>query len=134
MKVTIIIAVLLGIIIIGYILTNNIITKETPGLSNQNSIQGKSPQDLSIEIFALLDEPRHWKDDQIHAVNWTRVLQLIKAGADINQKDKNGFSIGERVISTPTPNEIGVNLKKEQQQRTKVKEELRKRGAAAEKS
>ena len=129
MKATIIIIVLLSILTIGYILINNVKIKEKPNLGNQNSIQDKSPQDLSIEILSLLDEPRHWRDDQVHAVNWTRVLQLIKAGADINQKDKDNHSILERVQITPTPNERGIDLKQERIQRAEVEEELRKRGA-----
>ena len=134
MKVIVIIAILLSITVIGYMLISNTKPKENSKLINQNAMQEKSPQDLSTDIFALLDEPRRWRDDQIHAVNWQQILQLIKAGADINQKDKNNYSMLERVLMVPTPNEIGIDLKKERIQRAEVEEELRKRGALVKKS
>lgn len=132
MKATVIIIVLLAVVIIGYMLVSKSKSEESTVLNNQKAMQNKSPQELSIEVFSVLDEPRKLRDDQVHAVDWARVLQLIEAGADVNQRDEDGFSMWNRVVSAPIPNEVGVDVKKELLQRAKIEEELRKRGANVE--
>lgn len=90
------------------------------------------PEDLNATLFAVLEEPRKWVDDQIHAGDWMRFLQLIKAGAPVNQQDAYGLSIWNHVITAPIPNEPGTDVTQELLQRAEVVEELLKRGASVE--
>ena len=92
---------------------------------NKNFTQGPT-------LLEILDEPNEWEDDQIHAVNWDKVLQLIQAGADINKKTEQNRSIWARVIMTPIPNTEEANLTQELIQRARVVEELLKKGVSTE--
>lgn len=98
----------------------------------EEQMQNEQTNKKIAPILEILDEPNEWVDDQIHAVNWNKVLQLIQAGADVNEKTVSNDSIWARVIMAPVPNTKGTDLTKESMQRAQVVEELLKKGLSTE--
>ncbi len=104
-------------------------TQQEKKMENKHTNENSTQEPTLLEI---LDEPNKWEDDQIHAVNWDKILRLIQAGADINKKTEQNRSIWARVIMAPVPNTEGTNLTKESIQRAQVVEELLKKGVSPE--
>ncbi len=119
----------LAVLIMGGVLLsacgNSDKTQQSEEKIQNEQINEDSSQEFSL--LEILDEPNNWEDDQIHDINWSRFLQLLQDGADINQKDEQGNSILKRVITSPIPNTIGAE--QEALARAKVVEILLKRGA-----
>lgn len=123
---------LISLIIGGLLVSscrNSDATQEEKKMKNEPINKDFTQEHTLLEI---LDEPNKWEDDQIHAVNWAKFLQLIQAGADINKKTAQNSSIWVRVIMAPVPNTEDANLTQELIQRAQVVEELLKKGVSTE--
>lgn len=105
---------------------------EVPQQEKQMTQNEQTNKTKESTLFEILDGPSHWEDGQVHGVDWEKILPIIKAGVDVNQKDEKGFSLFARVITAPIPNAWGTDIAKEALLRTEVVKELLKRDVSIE--